>query len=63
MKPIFKSKTFGVALINIAALKFIPGAKEWVAENPEAYGELVTALIIILRAITNKATKWKIWQK
>lgn len=58
-KKFYQSKTFGVALLNVAALKFIPGAKEWVAQNPEAYGEALTATMIMLRLLTQKALQWK----
>lgn len=61
--PFFRSKTFGVATLNVAILHFYPGAKEWVAQNPEAYGELLTLAVLFLRTLTTKAIKWKVWQK
>lgn len=57
MKPIYKSKTLGVAILNMVALKFIPGAKEFVQNNPEIYGEILTLIMIILRLLTYKAIK------
>ena len=53
----------GVATLNVAILHFYPGAKDWVAQNPEAYAEILTLVMLALRHFTTKAIKWKIWQK
>ena len=54
-KHLFKSKTFGVAIINVAALHLIPGAREFVSEYPEAYAELITVAMIALRLVSREA--------
>jgi hypothetical protein len=61
--PFYQSKTLGVATLNVAILHFYPGAKEWVALNPEAYAEILTFSILLLRTLTTKAIKWKVWKK
>lgn len=62
-RKLHQSKTFGVAILNFAILKFFPGAKEWVAHNPEAYAEFLTITIITLRAISSGEVHWKPWEK
>lgn len=61
--PVYRSKTFGVALLNLAALKLFPGMKVWVIENPDLYVEILTVVIILLRAITEKAIEWNFFRK
>lgn len=61
--PVYRSKTFGVALLNLAALKVFPNMKEWVINNPDAYVEILTVVIIALRGITEKAIEWNFWRK
>lgn len=61
--PFYQSKTMGVATLNVAILHFYPGAKEWVAENPEAYAEILTFTMLALRHFTTKAIRWKVWPK
>lgn len=56
-KPIYRSKTFGVATLNVVALHVVPGAKEWVAAHPEAYAEILTVVMITMRYVTNRAVK------
>lgn len=54
-----RSKTLGVAVLNVLVLAFVPGAKDWVRENPEAYAEILSATMIGLRLITTKALTWR----
>ena len=54
-KNILQSKTFGLATLNILALKFIPGLSNWAQENLESYIELLTLSIVVLRYTTTKA--------
>lgn len=61
--PVYRSKTFGVALLNLAALKLFPEMKTWVIENPDAYVEILTVVVIALRAITEKAIEWNFFRK
>jgi hypothetical protein len=60
MKPIYQSKTFGVAIFNIVALKVFPDSREWISNNPECYALIVTIAMIALRFITKRAVKWGI---
>lgn len=58
-KHFLRSRTFGVATLNVVILHFLPGAKEWVAENPEAYAEVLSIAIVGLRFLTKEALTWK----
>lgn len=59
LKPAYKSKTFGVALLNLVALKVFPELEQFAKDNFDAYIELLTITVIILRVLTKKAVKWK----
>lgn len=53
-------KTFGVALINVALIRFCPYVREFAAEDPVAYGEILSLAMIGLRIITRTAVKWRL---
>ena len=51
-KSVFKSKTFWVSLI-VAIAPAIPGLREWMVTNPEAFSAAIGAVFAGLRLITN----------
>ncbi len=60
-KP-WQSKTVLVnALVGIAP--FIPGATEWIMDNPTAFGAIVGLLNIGLRSVTGEGVSWKLFDK
>lgn len=52
-KNIVTSKTVGANILIPIAVAVIPGAKEWVSENPEATLAIVALINIILRWVTD----------
>lgn len=62
VKP-YKSKTILTALLNWAVIKFVPGASQWISENPELYAEILTVVFLVLRHFSSGKIKWKFWQK
>lgn len=62
-KHAIKSKTFGVALLNVVILKVFPESKAWIAKNPEAYAEILTIAMVLLRQITSGGLKWNMFSK
>ena len=54
-KVILTSKTFGVATLNVVALKFIPGLRDWARDNIDAYAEILTLVMLVLRYVSTSA--------
>ena len=54
-KLIFTSKTFGVATLNVVALKFWPDLRVWAQDNLDAYIEILTATMLVLRYVSKSA--------
>lgn len=52
-------KTFGVALVNVALVRFCPEVRDFAAEDPVAYGEALSLVMIGLRLVTKNAIKWR----
>ena len=50
-----RSKTLGVAAINVAAFYLIPCAEQWISEHPLLYVHIVTVIVAVLRVVTRKA--------
>lgn len=51
-RPIWKTKTFWTGVITTAVVPLVPGAKEWVQENPEAFVALLSSLFVALRKVS-----------
>lgn len=58
-KHYLKSKTLGVATLNVVILEFVPGSAEWIAEHPEAYVLILSFTMAGLRAVTEGGLTWK----
>ena len=50
MKPFWQSKTVLVSVLNLILV--YAGAGSWVAQNPDDYMALVSALVVVLRIIS-----------
>lgn len=51
-KPFWQSKTIWFAIITAIAGALIPGATDWIKDNPEAFTTLMSTIFIVLRIVT-----------
>jgi len=52
-------KTIGIAILNAVLIRFSPEVREFAAEDPIAYGEILSLAMIGLRLITKNAINWR----